>query len=67
MKCYLGQHDLIKHLMLKVGHPYLIKAKLGALGFQGCSLIVLHAKRYELGHIDLIACNGMKFPLISYF
>ena len=43
--------------MLKVGHPDLIKAQLGTLGFQGCTLIVLHPKRYEIGHIDLISCN----------
>ena len=32
-KFYLGQYDLIKHPMLKVGHPDLIKAKLGSLAF----------------------------------
>ena len=59
---YLGQHDLIKHPMLKAGHPELIKAQLGTLGFQGCTLIGLHPKRYELGHIDPMSCNGLKFP-----
>ena len=56
---YLGQHDLIKYPMLKVGYPDLIKAELGTLGFQGCTLIVLHPKRHEIGHIDLISCNGL--------
>ena len=65
MKSYLG-HELIKHPMLKVGHADLIKAKLGTLQFQGCTPIVLLPKRYELGHIDLISCNGLKSPWISY-
>ena len=51
--------------MLKVGHPNLIKAKLGTLGFQRCTLIVLYPKGYELGHIDLISCKGLKSPIFD--
>ena len=49
--------------MLRVGHPDLIKAKLDFLileiyptcaVFQGCTLLVLYLKKYEIGHIDLI-------------
>ena len=51
--------------MLKVGYPDLIKGNLGTLAFQEHTLIVLHPKRYEIGHIDLIAmaCNSPKFHM----
>ena len=58
---YVGQHDLIQHTVLKVGHLDLTKSKLGTLGFQGCTLLVLHPKSCEIGHIDLITCNGLKY------